>query len=218
MGEPLWQSVIWTPKYEKKFPSEGLWGSAVIAQNLKLERYEPDETFPWLRELRGSTAIAKSKGSPRWFASVHVTPRPIPDDLRSSMWPKDLPVSTRNNTTWGTDVIPYELNKLFAGTSFVWGGDLNSAESMDDKPSFAGGNRLVRKVWEEGGSYDLRKAIHAEEQRTYFVEGRGPYQLDHVFGDKRTLKRVKSWKVNPRPATAIQPYSDHAPILVEIGD
>ena len=113
------------------------------------------------------------------------------------------------------DLIPFELHRLFAGRSFIWGGDLNSAESMDDVKGFAGGNRLLREIWGAAGSHDLRRRFFAEEQQTFFAPKRGPYQLDHVFADAATEARALDWRVDPEPATT-QRVSDHAPIWVEL--
>ena len=83
------------------------------------------------------------------------------------------------------DLIPFELHRLFAGQTFLWGGDLNSAESMDDVPGFSGGNRRLREIWADAGSRDLRLRFFAEEQQTFFAPNRRAYQLDHAFGDRR---------------------------------
>ena len=44
------------------------------------------------------------------------------------------------------DLIPFELHRLFAGQTFVWGGDLNSAVGWT-RPRVCGGNRRLREIW-----------------------------------------------------------------------
>jgi hypothetical protein len=205
-------SVVWSPKYASGAASRSLWGSAVVARGLALEPFRPRKGSA-LATLGGSTAIARVDADPRWLASVHLHDRPITDQrlLRLTGVPRGAPKGL-----WETDVIPFKLRRLFGTETFVWGGDLNSAESMDDVSWFVGGNRRLREIWEAAGSVDLRKRIHAEEQRTYFAPRRAAYQLDHVFADPKTASRVLGWHVNPRPAARPDPLSDHAPIVVEL--
>ena len=169
------------------------------------------------RALEGSTAIARTSGSPTWFASVHFLAERIPDDKLAALPHDHIPRTARDGSLWETDVIPLELRKLFGDETFVWGGDLNSAEGMDDVPSFAGGNRQLRKNWKEAGSYDLRRGFFDEEQQTFFRPGSKPWQIDHVFADPATRDRVSDWRVDPTPVVEYEPpLSDHAPIVVDI--
>lgn len=89
---------------------------------------------------------------------------------------------------------------------------------MDDINYFHGGDRRLFKIYEEAGSCDTRVRFHDAYQRTYFKSGMGSYQLDHVFADAATEARVVSWDVDESPATAQEPYSDHAPIIVALED
>lgn len=63
------------------------------------------------------------------------------------------------------------------------------------------------------GFVDLRRTYHKAEQRTYFKDGKGPYQLDHVFSDAVTAGDARGWKVLAGIA-ADEGLSDHAPIEV----
>jgi len=87
---------------------------------------------------------------------------------------------------------------------------------MDDIGWFLGGNRRLLEIYAEAGSRDIRTRFHDDYQRTYYKSGKGPYQLDHVFADSHTEACVTSWHVDDRPATAREPYSDHAPIIVAL--
>jgi hypothetical protein len=85
---------------------------------------------------------------------------------------------------WAVDVIAAELEHLFAGAPFVFGGDLNSARSFDGRPGFGGNVRLHENL-AAGGFHDLRFVCFPDEQQTYFKAGKRPDQVDHVFADGR---------------------------------
>jgi hypothetical protein len=210
-----WLSVSWRPMPGESGRARTRFGSAIVGGTMALEEYRPDERFPWLRTLGGSVTIARSTGSPAWFASVHAYAGKIPQDLLDVHRWDDVPLSTPNGTLWETDVIPFELHRLFAGETYVWGGDLNSAEIMDDQ-GFVGGNRKLRRIWHEAGSRDLRRRFFEDEQQTFFAPRRRPYQLDHVFADAATETRVTEWRIDTDPVTAQPSLSDHAPIWVEL--
>ncbi len=212
-----WCSTIWRPKYAKSSSRRTLWGTAVISRSVDLIEPQIDDTSAWLRELQGSTAIARKNGDPTWFASVHAHAAPIPSAKLKDLGADHIPVSTPNKSIWETDVIPFELRRSFGDESFVWGGDLNSAVVMDENPRFIGGNGKLRKLWADAGSCDLRLKFFENEQQTFFAPGRKPYQLDHVFADEATSRRVTNWRVNKAPVEADPPLSDHAPIVVDIG-
>jgi hypothetical protein len=66
-------------------------------------------------------------------------------------------------------------------------------------PGFVGGNGKVRAVWREVGFHDLRVGFFEEEQPTFFPPGRNRYQLDHVFADAETRKRVSDRHADRTP-------------------
>ena len=210
-----WSSVIWRPMPGDPALARTRFGCAVIGGSLTLEEYRPEEAYPWLRALGGSVTIARSIGSPAWFASVHAYAGKIAENLLDAYPWEDVPVSTPNGTVWETDVIPFELHRLFAGKTYIWGGDLNSAEIMDDQ-GFVGGNRKLRQIWHKAGSRDLRRRFFEDEQQTFYAPNRRPYQLDHVFADAVTEARVADWRVDTEPVTAQPSLSDHAPIWVDL--
>jgi len=187
----------------------------VIARSLELEEYQPDGSFPWLRQLGGSVAIARSPQDPTWLASVHAHASRVPKEILDLHPWDDVPLCAPDGSVWEMDLIPFELHRLFQGQTYIWGGDLNSAEVMDDR-GFVGGNRRLREIWREAGSRDLRPRFFADEQRTFFAPKRREYQLDHVFGDAATEARVVDWSVDLEPVIADPPSSDHAPIRVEL--
>jgi exonuclease III len=211
-----WCSFVWRPKYARPDNRHPLWGTAVISRSVELQEPELDETFPWLRGREGSTAIARTDGSPTWLVSVHAHSSAIPKHTLDTVGDTGVPRSTPNGSVWETDVIPHELHRLFGEESFIWGGDLNSAATMDDVSGFAGGNRRLREIWSEAGFYDLRLGIYHQEQQTFFAPRRRAYQLDHVFADEETSRRVKDWRVDRTPVELDPPLSDHAPIVVDL--
>ena len=146
----------------------------MIAPALELQPYEPGEEFPWLRELDGCVAVARSAQAPTWLASLHAQASPVPEDILARHSWDEVPLGIPGRGVWQTDLIPFELHRLFAGQTFLWGGDLNSAESMDHIPWYAGGNRRLRKIWTQAGSHDLRPRFFPKEQQTFFAPKTGP--------------------------------------------
>lgn len=211
-----WCSTVWHPKYAKTKSRRILWGTAVISRSTELIEPKLDDRFPWLRELQGSTAIARIDDDPAWFASVHAHTAPVASTRLEEVGSNQVPVSTTDSSIWETDLIPFELRRLFGDETFIWGGDLNSAVVMDENPRFTGGNGKLRQTWKEAGSFDLRLGFHEDEQQTFFAPNRKPYQLDHVFADEATSRRVTSWRVDRTPVELDPSLSDHAPIVIDI--
>lgn len=203
---------VWRPKHadaRRRTP----WGCAVLSKRLELEPYEPDETFPGLRASAGATAIARVATDPTWLASVHFSHQALRPEALAEVGSRGTEVTTRNGKSWEIDVLPDELHRVFEDESFVWGGDLNSDERMDDVSGFFGGHRRMRDTWRASGAVSLRARFHDESQQTYFKQGSIRNELDHVFADESTAERAAGWWVDPEPATVLG-LSDHAPILV----
>ena len=208
-----WPSRVWRPKYAHRRSNP--WGCAVIARDLELQPFEPDDRFPWLNSLAGSTAIARTSTEPRWLVSVHLTARRVSGDLLERHSQDGIEVTTRDGSVWETNVIPHELHRLFGADTFLWGGDLNCDPKMDDRPTFAGGNRRVFEIYKEAGSMDTRSRFHETNLQTFFREGTDCYQLDHAFVDQATERRVTSWRSIP-PQPPVRVRSRHAPILLTL--
>lgn len=208
---------VWRPKYADQQRARPLWGCAVVTRDLALAPVEPDARFPWLRARGGSTAIARAAEAPVWLASVHLHARRVPDEVVARCTVDGIEITTPDGSVWETNVIPYELHRLFGEETFLWGGDFNADPRMDEIRGFTGGNRRCFEVYREAGSHDTRERFHDDYQRTYFHPRRRAYQLDHVFADPATADRVTSWRVDPDPSTGDAPLSDHAPVLVTLG-
>ena len=205
---------VWRPKYADTGRGKR-WGCAVISRTLELEPYEPEERFPWLRARAGATAIARVYTNPTWLASVHFTHKPVPPELLVELGFEGIEVTTRNGKIFETNGLPHELHHLFGDDGFLWGGDLNSDERMDDVSGFAGGNRRIREIYREAGAVSVRALFREQPQQTYFRRGALRDELDHVFVDQVTAEHVVSWRVDPEPATTLG-LSDHAPLLIDL--
>jgi endonuclease/exonuclease/phosphatase family metal-dependent hydrolase len=149
-----------------------------------------------------------------WLASIHSNAYPVrPDDL-----PADAPLAGMlrcdDKSMWEVELIAHELPRVFGSSRFVAGGDLNSGLLFDTKYGRQSNARLFENLASVGFN-DLRKRFHETEQRTYFKEGRGPYQLDHVFSDATTAREAQGWRVLAEVAAA-EGLSDHAPIEVSL--
>ena len=181
--EDQWRSVIWRPYSRVPGSRLARWGSAVVAPGFKLERYDPGEEFPWLRELDGCVAVARSAQDPSWLASVHAQASPISREILGLHPWEGIPLCTPGRYVWQMDLIPFELHKLFGGQTFLWGGDLNSAAHMDDVRGVAGGNRRLREIWAKAGSCDLRTR--------FYCRSAAPISSIMFLGIQRP--RVESW-------------------------
>lgn len=162
------------------------------------------------------TVKSDCETTPTWLASVHAHASKIPKNLLATNPHRDVEPVTRDGSLWELDLIPFELHQLFLDESYIWGGDLNSAGTMDDVPNFLGGNRKLRQMWLEAGSVDLRTRWLEQEQQTFFRPGNRAYQIDHLFSDAATESRVTAWSVDRRPVEVEPPLSDHAPVIVEL--
>jgi hypothetical protein len=209
-----WRSVVWVPRWADVRSPARAWGCAIVARHAVLHEWTPDESFPWLRERRGAAAIARMDDDPAWLASVHFVAAAIPPEVVDRAALGDVEITTRDGSVWETNVIPHELHRLFDGSTFLWGGDLNADPRMDDIRGFLGGNRRMFDGYLRAGAVDTRGRIHGEYQRTFFGARSGPYQLDHIFADPSTAARVTDWRVDAVTAQGDELLSDHAPILV----
>jgi hypothetical protein len=151
-------SCVWRPKYASAGSTRSYWGSAILARSLELEPFEPDTQYPWLAELVGSTAIARTAGEPTWLVSAHLSATQISEAVLECIPIADIePTALRKRadgyTVWEANVIPHELHRLFANDTFLWGGDLNTDPRMDDYSGFAGGNRRMFDIYREAWSH-----------------------------------------------------------------
>lgn len=205
---------VWRPKYLDAGRGKP-WGTAIISRQLELEPFDPDDDYPWLKASHGSTAIARVHTNPTWLASVHLSHRFIPRSRLEQIGLGTTEVTTRNRKVFETNVIPDEMHRLFGDHGFLWGGDLNSDERMDDVRGFSGGNRRIREIWRDAGAVSVRARFEPEPQQTYFKRGALRNELDHLFVDGVTLSKVAEWRIDPLPATTLA-LSDHAPIWLNV--
>ena len=173
-----------------------------------------DRTY-WLRELWGGTVVGRAPGlGGLWLVSIHSKA----ESRRPSEFPADRMrdvVMCATGKVWEIERAAADLGPLLAGNRFVAGGDLNSSLRFD-RVYRRDANRKLFANLDRAGLKDLRLPFSAEEHRTYFKKGRGPYQLDHVFADAETRDATRGWRVLAEASSGLG-LSDHAPIEVILG-
>ena len=210
-----WGSVIFKGKWKT-------WGCGALVREGGYERWEPTESEPWLQRVRGAVAIARPvAGVGFWFGSVHSDSSSF--EATNRKYPStygDLParegiLRCSSKEMWEIEVIAHELAPVLASHKFIFGGDLNSSLLFDKK---AGGQeaQLFANLASLGFA-DLRPRHSEQEVQTYFKNKKRPFQLDHVYSDEATERSVTRWEVLTDVASELG-LSDHAPILVELGD
>jgi len=209
-----WPFVLGSRRYPPK-PNrpDVAWGSAIVARDPATTAFRPGVETPLLRHLSGAVVIARTGGAePVWLASIHSNAYPVRlEDLPAGVSVDGMP-RCDDKSVWEVELIAHELPRVFGTSRFVVGGDLNSGLLFDSTYGRQSNARLFQNL-ASAGLIDLRKRFHEAEQRTYFKEGKRPYQLDHVFSDAATERAVRSWKVLADVA-AVERLSDHAPIEV----
>jgi exonuclease III len=208
-----WRFVLGSRRYPPvSGRSDVAWGSAIIARDDVLKAFVPTGETPFLGKLRGAVVVAMTAGpASLWFASIHSNAYPLSPDAVTSDALAGVPRCDPKDI-WEIEVIAHELSGVFGSHRFIAGGDLNSGLLFDTRYGRQSNARLFANL-ASLGFVDLRKAFHESEQRTYFKEGKGPYQLDHVFSDTATAATARGWRVLSEVA-AVEGLSDHAPIEV----
>ena len=185
-----WAGLVAAPKYRGTVP----WGSAILCRDCTLEPLATSDRTYWLRELWGGTVVARAPGlGGLWLVSIH--------SKAESRCPSEFPVARMRDVVmcatgkvWEIERAAADLGPLLAGSRFVAGGDLNSSLRFD-RVYRRDANRKLFANLDRAGLKDLRLPFSAEEHRTYFKKGRGPYQLDHVFADAETRDATRGWRV-----------------------
>jgi endonuclease/exonuclease/phosphatase (EEP) superfamily protein YafD len=207
-----WPSLVFQPKYSKP------WGSAVLSQVPGYSEYEPSESEPWLRHLRGPCCVAQPPTSDLpWLVSIHssatsYTPeelaRLLEEDPRRSL---EGVARCASSELWEIELAIHELRHTLSGKRFLAGGDLNSALLFDTNYGGSSNRQLFANI-AAAGFHDLRPE-GVPEQKTFFRPGTGDYQLDHVFADGATAQHGYTWEVDTSVAGPDAP-SDHAALVI----
>jgi exonuclease III len=204
--------VIHNPKYPKRGK---YWGNTILCrENLYDEFILPVD--PLIDDVfRGATTIAQPKNPDgQWIVNIHSRATALPSAMSKQL--RDLGVThCHPEKIWEVEVSAHFLQSVLMEKRFVFGGDLNSGYLFDEVYRY-NNNKILFENMRQQGYIDLRLAHSATEQQTYFKEGKGPYQLDHLYGDALTAKRTTSWQVLTHVAVDLQ-LSDHAPVLIELG-
>jgi endonuclease/exonuclease/phosphatase family metal-dependent hydrolase len=213
-----WRSMVAAPTYREVHGRGGRWGSAILSRTAELEAYEPHDSMPWLRMLWGGTAVARLTDPPIWLASIHSDAGPVRADQLGGRSIEALRRCDLKHIL-EIELVVADLERLFSGSRFIAGGDLNASLALDANyhPNNPSNARLFANL-AEAGFVDLRPRFFEDEQQTWFKAGTGPYQLDHVFADADTEKRVVSWRVIHEAVEREPQLSDHAPIEVIVAE
>ena len=101
--------------------------------------------------------------------------------------------TTRDGSVWETNAVPHELQRLFARDTFLWGGDLNcDPRWMTARPSRAATAASLRSLERGLARCPLSAFTTPTSKRSSDPKTDG-YQLDHVFVDKATERRLTGW-------------------------
>jgi endonuclease/exonuclease/phosphatase family metal-dependent hydrolase len=182
-----WRTRLWTPAW----PS-GTWGSAVLAQSLKLEP-------KWEDSSRGAVLLAEGQIHGMGVVSV---------------------ASVHARVDRARGLVAPALRETFAELrarllpTFIVGGDLNTAR----RAALLGPANGQKEFWENLETWGFREPLPADgEKQSFWREGsRGALQDDHIFVDAGTSMRAKPCVVQDTPE--IRRLSDHGPVVVDLAD
>lgn len=210
---PAWARERWTVL---QLPFQH-WASAVVARRTSvIEGIEPvaGSLLARVGNYLATAELTLADGNRLLVASVHARAKEAPAWLTSGA---DRSAIARRTVgePWWNDVIFHGYAEMTAGRRFIVGGDWNTARMAEPNGD-----------WQiQGGEFFTRAARHGwidtsvddagNEARTWFAGNPArPYQPDHVFADQTTATTLRSFTVDPRPASPLR-LSDHAPIVLE---
>lgn len=217
---PAWAQKEWKVFYKPAYHGKS-WGSVVIVK---------DSRHSWLLEIPEEHRKRRYDGSPVVLVEVEAAiQRMVVGSVHASAWKltTEQLLALENQgvnlaalrcggvkDVWPLYIIFDDLCRLLPGKTFLVGGDLNAARLMDQSPSMAGGNCEFFDKIEASGFHSALAKFHDGEVQTYFKKNSRPYQLDHLYCDEESLKRLSRCRVLDHPVTALN-LSDHAPIVAE---
>ena len=116
------------------------------------------------------------------------------------------------------DVFAAALEPWVEGRHFLVGGDWNDSPLFDTNyPNgaygVAGSSSEFFERRRSAGWCDAMRRFHANEIRTYLDPKSGPYELDRVFTDAETHRRLL--RCHAVDDVAFNELSDHTPLVVE---
>jgi endonuclease/exonuclease/phosphatase family metal-dependent hydrolase len=164
-----------------------------------------------------SVPVARLSDPPIWLASVHSDAHPVRAERLGGRSIEGIRRCDRRKI-WEVELVVADLERLFAGSRFIAGGDLNSSLLFDASRPGKTANADLFANLAEAGFVDLRTPFFEEEQRTWFRPGDRHFQLDHVYADAETATAISSWRVVLEAVEREPPLSDHAPIEVILAD
>lgn len=167
------------------------WGTAVYSKSIPLERVSMKE----YTERVAAARVAMPGNEVLHIASVHA---PI---IKGHVFPH-------------LDSIFNDIEDKFSGSTFVIGGDLNSARLAEEVWPGNGHGPFFHRI-DQGRFFDCCRKFHQEEIQTFFRKGQiHPFQDDHLFASDNLAEKVTSCEAINNKIT--RKVSDHIPLIVEI--
>jgi endonuclease/exonuclease/phosphatase family metal-dependent hydrolase len=219
---PAWVHEVWSLQLGVlgAHGKTGNWGSGIAAKPTLNMRPREDllESEPWLATVYDYVVVAEIDlgSTPAFVASVHAPAMPASEMLDALGKPGEIDANALDairiepDPSWSTDVIFHALNRVKGGR-FIIGGDWNCSRLFDRDKNVPTNALFFSRAYASNWIELLGKV---NEERSFFRTGNLPYQLDHVFVDRKTERAVKSRSVWA-DASALE-VSDHAPIVADI--
>ena len=116
------------------------------------------------------------------------------------------------------DLLAAALEPWVAGRHFIVGGDWNDSPLFDalyPKGAYgvAGSSTEFYERRKHAGWFDAMRKFHDTEIRTYLEKNAAPYELDRVFTDSQTYRKLLGCHV--LDDVTVTGLSDHAPLVIE---
>jgi hypothetical protein len=198
------------------------WGSAIaVKPGLALQDLtERTISNVWFVHLQGYVvvgSVALPDGQQATVSSVHAPPdtvmKWVDDPPPKGFRPGDLkPITFPDAKLWYSDLAWGALDAHVQGGRFIVGGDWNTSRLFDIDKSF---DPPI------GAAFFIRARQHGwhechgdqNEERTFLKAGTRPYQLDHLFCDRRTGRKQVGCYVWTHDLVA--ELTDHLPLVTE---
>jgi exonuclease III len=217
--------VHWTRAYETGGQA---WGTGIVTTYpfIPVRIAALDDWFRAVpRMVPGKSENAGIQQADGWFAAARITLPVVGDvfvgSVHSPSFPieksrlRELDVSAmklkKNPDLWFLDVLFHFLRPMI-GTKLIVGGDFNSSRLLDATLGERGNNEFFDRIRDEG-FVSLHCLFHESDERTYFKAGKAPHQLDYLYADAPVAESCRGCTVR----LDNMEYSDHAPLLCELG-
>jgi len=193
----------------------GIWSRFPLGSLDTLDGVDATELATALPALKGyvaSAVVDPPGGGSIVVVSVHAYPSKVPEKYLGGLDP-DVLVAPPQKDVWPGDLLWWLTRRLPTETvPAVVGGDWNTARLFDENYGPRGNREFFERMAETGWHEAMRKFFDSEVQ-TYYREGRGPYQLDHVSLTGELYDLLGLGLVDA--SDGVLAASDHAPIVLD---